>query len=596
MRRFIVAAVVVLAAVLAPVAGYPAQFSVSASWTTAPPAPGGSAPLAIRVEVAKGWHVNSNRPRDPYLIPTRVTLKLPAGWTADAMVYPPDRLARFSFSDTPLAVFEGVFTVTTTVHRGASASAPTTLSGTVEAQACNNTTCMAPEDLSFRVPVTSGTATGAGSAPPTRSSPPRAGPAASEGLQEYGPAAPQGGGLLATFSSSGLLLQILIVFVAGLALNLTPCVYPLIPITVGFFMAQKHESRSRTWLLAAIYVLGMSVTYTALGVAAALTGRLFGSALQSPWVVAGIVIVLLALAASMFGLWEIRVPAWATRASGGRTGLIGALVMGLAVGLVAAPCIGPFVLGLLTYVGQSQNVALGFILFFALSLGLGLPYLLLAVFTRALERLPNSGAWMLGVRQIFGVLLIALAGYFVAPFLPDTAAHGLLAALLILGGFYLLVIARPGHDQPWIDRVMRLFSAAILVAGMALLPHLSRKTAATGRAVAWRPYDAAFVSQAEKSGTTVVLDFYADWCAPCRELDEKTFSDPAVASKLAGMALFKVNLTTSQPWSDALRREFQVAGVPTVIFLRGGNEVPRSRLTGFEPPQRFLRRLDRLQR
>jgi len=182
------------------------------------------------------------------------------------------------------------------------------------------------------------------------------------------------------------------VFIAGLALNLTPCVYPIIPITVGFFAQQAKERKGGTFGLAVAYVLGMAVTYSALGVTAALTGRLFGTALQNPIVVGVIVAVMLALAASMFGLWELRVPAWAMRASGGRGGVFGALLMGLVVGFVAAPCIGPFVLGLLTYVGQQGSPLLGFVLFFTLAMGLGLPYLLLGTFTGAINKLPASGA------------------------------------------------------------------------------------------------------------------------------------------------------------------------------------------------------------
>jgi thiol:disulfide interchange protein DsbD len=554
-------------------------FSASASWQGAPPVASGSAALQVAVTVQPGWHVNSNTPLDPYLIPTRVHLELPQGWQAEPPAFPPSKLVKFAFSDDKLAVFEGTFAVTILIHVPAGAAVPPTLRGNVEAQACNNQLCLAPTKVPFEVALAA--SAGEGTPPTTAVTTPPGESAASATTS----------GIPAGFASTGLLLQLAIVFVAGLALNLTPCVYPLIPITVGFFARQHGERRGRTWRLALLYVLGMSITYSALGVAAALTGRLFGAALQSPWVVGLIVVVLLALAASMFGAWEIRVPAWATRASGGRAGSGGALMMGFVVGLVAAPCIGPFVLGLLTYVGQRQSVLLGFALFFALSLGLGLPYLLLGVFTGAVERLPNSGAWMVGVRQLFGVLLVALAGYFARPFLAPPWGDRLFAGLLVLGGLYLLLVARPGHGQDWIDRFMRLASAGVLVAGVLLFPAGGRSTAE----LTWRPYQHAAVATALASGQPVVLDFYATWCLPCKELDEKTFSRPEVAARLAGFARFKVDLTTDDQATNDLRKTFGVAGVPTVVFFRNGREVPDTRLTGFEPPAQFLKRLDRVE-
>jgi len=571
-----IVACLVVAAIPANAAG--PVFTASAAWDGQPPLAGGSGTVRIQVTVQPGWHVNSDAPLDPYLIPTRVQLELPGGWSAETPRFPASGLVKFAFSEDKLAVFEGAFVVTVPVRLAPGAARPATLKGIVEAQACNDKVCLAPTEVPFVVALASTSAPAA----------PKNGAALTSAVETQSP----GRGVPADFARTGLLLQLAIVFLAGLALNLTPCVYPLIPITVGFFAAQRGESRRRTWLLALVYVLGMSVTYSALGVLAALTGRLFGAALQSPWVVGLIVAVLLALAASMFGLWELRVPAWATRVSGGRGGPGGALVMGLVVGLVAAPCIGPFVLGLLTYVGQRQDVLLGFVLFFSLSLGLGLPYLFLGAFTGAMERLPNSGAWMVGVRQLFGVLLIALAGYFVKPFLAPPWDSALFAGLLVLGGLYLLLVARPGNEQPWVDRFMRLASAAVLVAGVLLYPTRAR----TGSAeLAWEPYAEDTVSQALASGQPVVLDFYADWCLPCKELDEKTFSRPEVAARLGGFARFKVDLTRSDAASDALRSRFGVAGVPTVAFFRNGREVTEERLTGFEPAPEFLKRLARVE-
>jgi thiol:disulfide interchange protein DsbD len=381
-------------------------------------------------------------------------------------------------------------------------------------------------------------------------------------------------------------LLIITVFLAGLALNLTPCVYPLIPITVGFFSEQAKERSGGTFSLAVVYVLGMAVVYSVLGVTAALTGRLFGTALQSPIVIGVIVAVLLALAASMFGLWELKVPGWAMRASGGRSGHLGALLMGFVVGFVAAPCIGQFVLGLLTFVGQRGDPVLGFVLFFTLAMGLGLPYVILGTFTGAINSMPASGAWMIGVRKVFGVLLVALAVYFARALLPPDVGSAAMAIVLIAGGLYLLVIDRTGHEQPTIDRFMRLVSVALVVGGLLQLP---RPAGEVDGHLEWLPYDAGKVTAAVESGRPVIVDFYADWCAPCRELDEKTFSDPRVAALLEGFARFKVDQTRSTPVGDEAARKYEVLGMPTVIVFRDGSEA--FRITGFEPPERFLERI-----
>jgi thiol:disulfide interchange protein DsbD len=565
--------ILAIAAVLLASAATAAEvvFSATAGWQRDPSATPGAYTLAVSVTVQDGWHVNSHAPLSEDLIATTVQVEAPTGWQVGAPVYPPHRKARFEFSEEPVAVHEGSFVVRIPVTIPADAAQGTLIKATVRAQACNDRECLPPADVAFSVghPAVAGAAEVAATPP-----------------ADLGSGQGSGG----RFAAAGLWLQLLLTFLAGLALNLTPCVYPLIPITISFFLAQKQQGARAAWPLAIAYVLGMSVTYSALGVAAAIGGKLFGAALQSPWVVGLIVLVMLALAASMFGLWELQVPGFIMNLSGGRGGLGGSLVMGLVVGLVAAPCIGPFVLGLLTYVGQRQDPLLGFLLFFVLSLGLGVPYLLLAIFTGALDRLPNSGAWMLGVRKLFGVLLIGLAAYFLKPLLPGPWGDWLLALALGLGGLYLLVIARPGQELPAIDRFMRLASAALIVAGVLLAPARGGGDRAE---LPWKPYDEAAVTAAIGSGQGVVLDFYADWCLPCKELDKLTFSEARVAPRLGQMALFKVDLTSSTPATDALRARYKVAGVPTIVFYRGGREVDGTRLTGFENADAFLRRLDR---
>ena len=538
--------------------------------------------LAVELTVDRGWHVNSDDPGDEFSLPTTVEFLLPEGWLAPVVSFPGGVAIEFEFADVPIEVWEDEAVILAGLSIPESAVGEVRLRVAVTAQACNNTQCLPPEEVRAGVDITV--------APPGSSS---------EVVNERVFAAVAVGDAgsdpqedSSDLGSKSLPLLLIGVFFAGLALNLTPCVFPLIPITIGFFTQQTKDRKGSTFPLALAYVLGIALTYSVLGVLAALSGAIFGSALQSPWVVGLIVVVLLLLATSMFGLWELRVPTWAQKASGGRTGVFGALIMGLVMGFIAAPCIGPFVVGLLTYVGQRGDPVLGFILFFTLAAGLGLPYLILGTFTGAINKLPASGMWMIGVRRVFGVILIAMAAYFAAPLMPGDSGSWLMSGVLVLGGFYLLVVDRTGHGQPTIDRVMRVLAAGMLVAGVLMMPGVRHGGAAVdggGSHLEWQAYEAAGAKAAVAGGGPVIIDFYADWCAPCRELDERTFSAPEVGAVLDRYTRFKVDLTRATDSGQALIAEYGVMGVPTVIVFSGGEEV--FRITGFEPPDRFLKRL-----
>jgi thiol:disulfide interchange protein DsbD len=586
MKRAIVLAAIltIFGSALGAAQGFDAEpvFTVKLLPDRVPAVAGEELRLAVEITVDRGWHVNSDNPGDDFSLPTEVVFRLPEGWLSPVLSFPDGKAIEFEFSETPIEVWEDRAVILANLVIPQSAVGDHRLRVTVTAQACNNTQCLPPEEVRAGIDVTV-------AAPGTTWSPANEQifsevAAASVASAESQPSL--------DLASKSLPLLLIGVFLAGLALNLTPCVFPLIPITVGFFTQQTKDREGSTFPLALAYVMGIALTYSVLGVLAALSGALFGAALQSPWVVGLIVVVLLSLATSMFGLWELRVPGWAQRASGGRTGVFGALVMGLVMGFVAAPCIGPFVVGLLTYVGQLGDPVLGFILFFTLAMGLGLPYLILGTFTGAINKLPASGMWMIGVRRVFGVILIAMAAYFAAPLMPGDSGEWLMSGVLVLGALYLLVIDRTGHEQPTIDRVMRVLSTAMLVVGVVMAPGIRGAGGVVESEEAhlqWRSYEASAVTAARAGGSPTIIDFFAEWCAPCRELDEKTFADPEVMAVLEGYARFKVDLTKSTEANQKVTGDYGVMGVPTVIVFSGGDEI--FRITGFEPPQRFLARL-----
>jgi thiol:disulfide interchange protein DsbD len=376
---------------------------------------------------------------------------------------------------------------------------------------------------------------------------------------------------------------LLAIFVLGLALNLTPCVYPLIPITIGYFSQQSGASRGRRVALSSLYVLGIAITYSALGVFSALSGKLFGAWLQHPAVLVFFALLMLVMASSMFGAFELSVPQFISKRSGGQSGLAGALTMGLVIGIVAAPCVGPFVISLIALVSSLQSPMLGFLMFFVLAIGLGLPYLFLGIFSSSATSLPRSGMWMVQVKKAMGFILIAMAFYFLRPLIGDVAFQYGVAASLLIGAAFLFFSPAPGA------RVWRLSIAMLLlVSGIAFA--IPRKHEAV---IQWQKYDAAALAAARTSGKPVIIDFYAEWCLPCKELDHKTFSDARVAQALERFTRVKADLTAAEDaTTKELTRQYAILGVPTIVFIdASGNEVASARLTGFEPPDAFLKRV-----
>ena len=381
------------------------------------------------------------------------------------------------------------------------------------------------------------------------------------------------------------------IFLGGMALNLTPCVYPLLPITVSYFGGKSGQGQGRLLVHGLFYLAGLALTNSTLGVAAALTGGLMGAMLQNPLVLVAVAAILVFFATSLFGLWELRLPGSLTQAaSKSYAGYFGSLFMGLTLGLVAAPCIGPFVLGLLTWVASLGSPWLGFLVFFTLSLGLGLPLFILAVFSGSLEKLPRSGEWMLWVRKLMGWVLVGMAAYFIRPLLPESVSVLLLAAVALAAAVHL----------GWLDRTTATFrsfqwlkTVATLV-GVIVATFLVGSWALRGPGVTWQPYSDQLLRTAKQEQKPVIIDFYATWCTPCRELEEITFHHADVV-KLADrdFLMIKVDLTQKgNPLHERLVSQYGVKGVPTVVFLDSrGSECQDLRLVDYLPPEQFLSRM-----
>lgn len=399
----------------------------------------------------------------------------------------------------------------------------------------------------------------------------------------------------------------------GLLLSLTPCVFPMIPILSGIIVGQgQHPTRLHAFNLALAYTLGMAVSYTLAGIAAAFSGHLISNALQNPWALGIGALLFVLLALSMFGLYELQLPSGlesrlvgaTNRIKGGR--FLSVFAMGALSALIISPCVAAPLAGALLYIGQTHDVLLGGSALFALSLGMGVPLLLLGASAGAL--LPKSGPWMNAVRNFFGVVMLGMAIWLIGPVIPAPLQLALWAALLVVTAIYLHALdALPPQASRW-ARLWKGIGILLLVYGCALLlgalsgarnplQPLSglRASAAPATHVSTLPFRRiANVAELDTAlqqahGKMAMLDFYADWCVSCKEFEQYTFSDPRVAQMLKNAVLLQADVTQNSADDTALLQRFGLYGPPGIIFFDPqGREIAAAKVIGYQDAERFV--------
>jgi thioredoxin:protein disulfide reductase len=410
---------------------------------------------------------------------------------------------------------------------------------------------------------------------------------------------------------------VLTFFGFGLLLSCTPCVLPMVPILSGIIVGGRgHPTRMHTFLLSGAYVLGMALTYATAGVAAGLSGALLSAALQNAWVLSGFAVIFVLLAGAMFGVYRFQLPlslqtrlaAAANRLPGGR--FAGVFSMGALSALIASPCIAAPLAGALLYISQSRDVVLGGAALFSMALGMGVPLLAVGVSAGAL--LPKAGPWMQTVQRFFGVVLLGVAIYFISPVIPIYAQMAAWAVLLVFTGIYLRAVDALPPDARGFQRFGKGVGMIALVLGVAYLigalagsRDLLRPLAGLRGASAAAESPAVFsrinslqdleATIKGANGRPVVLDFYADWCVTCKEMERDTFPDARVKARLAEMVAVQADVTANTEEHARLLRRFRLFGPPGLIFFdRQGQEITGVRVIGYQPPRQFANVLDKV--
>ncbi len=402
----------------------------------------------------------------------------------------------------------------------------------------------------------------------------------------------------------------------GLLLALTPCVFPMIPILSSIIVGTKNITTKKAFLYSLVYVLAMSLTYTVAGVFAGLFGANIQAAFQNPWIIAIFASVFVALAFSMFGFYEIGLPSSIQTAlakksdeAGSKGGIVGVAIMGFLSALIVGPCVAPPLAGALIYIGQTGDALLGAVALFAMSMGMGVPLLLIG--TGAGKFMPRPGPWMNAVSRVFGVVMLAVAIWLLERVVPAQIALLMWSALFLGSAVYLRSFENIGEDAHWFVYLKKSLGLLLAVYSVFLLfgAFSGAKSPLDPLSSLKREPLYAPRSEAEKvtveswdqlksilqKNDLVMVDFYADWCVSCKELEEITFADPAVKERLRRFYFVKADVTKNSAQNRDLMKRFGIYGPPAILFFKKGEELKEFRVVGYKSPKEFLSILDRVE-